>query len=60
MEVFDSRNDLVEELAGFGLLDPLVGDDVLEELAPAGVLHYEVELLWSFDYLRESVAIGTS
>jgi hypothetical protein len=43
----------VEEAAGLGLLHPLVAHDVVEQLAPRRVLHYQVQLLRSLDYLTQ-------
>jgi hypothetical protein len=51
MQVFHPRDNLMEELAGLGFLDPLVGHDIVEEFSPAGVLHDKVELFGGFDDL---------
>ena len=45
MEVLDTCNDLVEEFERLRLLDPLILDNVVEELAPVGILHDQVQLL---------------
>ena len=45
VEVLDAADDLLEEFAGFGLLELLLLHDVVEELAPAHELHYQKQLL---------------
>ena len=44
VQVFDSADNLLEELAGFGFLEFLLLDDVVEQLAAADKLHDEKEL----------------
>ena len=51
MNVLDAADDLLKELAGFGFLELLALHDVVEKLAPAGVLHDEKELARSLNYL---------
>jgi len=46
-DVFNAAEQLLEELASFLLLHPLVLDDVVEQLATRSVLHYQVEFLGS-------------
>lgn len=45
------RNDLLEELASFFFLQSGVGNDVVEQLSSTCVLHYQIQLLGSFDNL---------
>jgi len=40
-EILDSRNYLLEEFTGLFFLDVAVLHDVVKELAPRGILHYE-------------------
>ena len=49
--VLNTAQKLLEELACLLLLDTLVLDDVVKELTSRGVLHDEIELLRSLDYL---------
>jgi hypothetical protein len=42
MKIFDTCDDLMEEVAGLRLLDPLVADDVIKELPSLSVLHNKV------------------
>jgi hypothetical protein len=51
MEIFNSSNDLVEELASIRFLNPLVLHNEIEQLSTTGVLHNQVELLGRFNYL---------
>ena len=51
VEVLDAVNNLLEEAASVALLDPVVLDDVVEELSARSVLHNKVELFGGFDDL---------
>jgi hypothetical protein len=51
VEIFHSCNDLVEELASIRFLDSLVLHNKIKQLTTTSVLHYQVELLWRFNYL---------
>lgn len=57
MQVFDPRNYLVEELACFWLFNSLILNNVIEQLAAASVLHDQVELFGSLDYLKRTVLL---
>lgn len=52
MDILDSSNNLVKELAGFLLFDSVVLDNVFKELSSACILHDEVELPGGFDDLE--------
>ena len=58
VQVLHSRDYLVKELQGLGLLDSLVLDDEVEELALVGVLHDQVELLGRFDDFVQLYDVG--
>ena len=51
VEVLDAVNNLLEEAASVALLDPVVLDDVVEELSARSVLHNKVELFGGLDDL---------
>ena len=52
VQVLNTSYDLVQELAGLRLFDPLVLHNVVKELSAAGILHDQVQLLWSLDDLK--------
>eukprot|EP00350_Pseudokeronopsis_sp_OXSARD2_P011849 CAMPEP_0170552134 /NCGR_PEP_ID=MMETSP0211-20121228/10081_1 /TAXON_ID=311385 /ORGANISM="Pseudokeronopsis sp., Strain OXSARD2" /LENGTH=100 /DNA_ID=CAMNT_0010859695 /DNA_START=2519 /DNA_END=2821 /DNA_ORIENTATION=- len=60
MEVLDSRDDLLEELAGLFFLQGGIGHDIIEEFPSGGVLHDQIELSWRFNYLKELNDVGVS
>ena len=39
MQVFDPRDNLMEEFAGLGFFDPLIGHNIVEEFSSTRVLH---------------------
>jgi len=43
--VLNPRDDLLKELTGFGLLQPLSLNDIIKELAAPGILHDQEKLL---------------
>lgn len=51
VQILDPRYNLMKELASLRLLYSLVLYDVIKELSPAGILHYQVELLRCLNYL---------
>ncbi len=51
MAIMDGRENLSEKASGFFFLDPLVCNDVIKQLASVGMLHYDVDLLGSLDYI---------
>lgn len=58
MEVLDSTDDLLEELAGLLLLQFLLLDDVVEEFAPTDELHDQEQLLGRLDDFEELDDVG--
>ena len=58
MQVLDTANNLLEELACFLFFELLLLYNVVEELAPAHVLHNEVELLGGLDDLKKLDDVG--
>lgn len=48
MHILYARDDLLVKLAGLFLLEFGIFNYVVEELATAGIFHYEVKLFWSF------------
>jgi len=53
MQVFHSGNNLMKELASLSLFDPLILNNEVKEFAATCILHYQVQLLWSFDDLKK-------
>ena len=53
MQILDAADDLLEEFAGLGLLELLLFDDVVEELAAAHELHDQKQLLRRLDDLEQ-------
>ena len=53
MQVLYTANYLLEELACLLFFELLLLDDVVEELAPTDVLHYQVQLLGGLDDLKK-------
>lgn len=51
VDVLDACDELVEYAYGFVLVDPLVFDDVVEELPLLHVLHHQEQLLGRLDDL---------
>ena len=49
MYVMDSCNQFLEMLAGLRLFEPLTLDDKVEQLAPRGVLHNQVQITLGLD-----------
>jgi len=60
VQILDSTNDLLEELAGFCLLKLLLLDDVVEELATADELHDQEELLGRLDDFEKLDDVGVA
>lgn len=58
MEVFNSANNLMEELKCLRLFDALVLYDVVKELATVGVLHDQIQLLRRLNNLVELNDVG--
>ncbi len=48
VQVLDAVYNLLEEATRVLLLDSVVFDNVVEQLAPTCIFHYEVELLGGF------------
>lgn len=42
----------MKELACFRFLHPLIRYNVVKQLSPTGILHDQIQLLWSFYYLH--------
>ena len=53
MQVLYTANYLLEELACLLFFELLLLDDVVEELAPTDVLHYQVQFLRGLDDLKK-------
>ena len=53
VQVFDSADYLLEELASLSLFELLFLDDVVEKLAAADKLHDEEELLWRLNDFKQ-------
>lgn len=53
VHVVDSGQDLLHEAHGLLVVDALLLDDILEELAPVGVFHDQVDVLLRLNYLSE-------
>lgn len=49
--ILNSRDNLLEESAGFLLFYLLIGNNVVKELAPICILHDQVKLFLSLDDL---------
>lgn len=49
--VFNASYNLLEEPASFLLFNPLNLDDVVEQLAPTGIFHNEVQFFLGFNDL---------
>ena len=49
------ENELKVKLAGLLLGEPGVPDDVIEQLAAVAILHYHVQLFFSFDYFSSKI-----
>ena len=60
VQVLDAANYLLEELTGLGLLELLLFDDVIEQLATTNVLHDKEQLLGRLDNLKELDDVGMS
>lgn len=60
MYVVNPRDYLLEKFASLFLLQSRVCHDVIKQLSPAGVLHYQVELLGSFNDFVELYDVGMS
>ena len=58
VKIFYSSNDLVKEFEGLRLLNTLVLDDVVEELASIRILHDKIELLWRLNDFVQLDDIG--
>lgn len=59
MKVFNTSNDLMEKSTCFRFLDPLVLYNEVKQLTATCILHYQIQLLWGFDYLYFKVKIGS-
>ena len=53
VHIVDASEDLLHEADGLPVVDPLLLDDVLEELPTVGVFHNEVDVLLGLNYLSE-------
>ena len=53
VQVFDSADDLLEELASLGFFKLLFLDDIVEKLTSADELHDEKELLWRLNNFKQ-------
>ena len=51
VEILDTSDDLMEELASLRLLHSLVGHDIVKQLSTLSVLHDKVQLFRSLDDL---------
>lgn len=51
VQVFDTGNYLVEKLDGLRLFDPLILDNVVKKFTAGRILHYQIQLLGSFNDL---------
>ena len=51
MKVLNPCNDLMQEPTRLFFLNPLVFNNVLKQLSASCILHYQVQLFWSFNYL---------
>lgn len=60
MQIIDSTNDLLKELAGLSLLHPLMLDNILKQLSPTRILHNQVQLLARLYDLIQLYYIGVS
>jgi hypothetical protein len=60
MNIFDAAYNLLEHLAGFLLVHPLLADDIVKELASFHVLHDEEEVFGRFDDFVELDDIGVA
>lgn len=58
VQILNARDDLVEELAGLGLFDPLVFNNEIKELAARSIFHYQIELLGSLNDLVQLDDVG--
>ncbi len=60
VEVGDARDELRKEAAGVVLLEILVGEDVVEELAAGGVLEDDADVAVRLDDLVEADNVGVA
>lgn len=51
MQIFNTGDNLMEELACFRFFDSLVLNDVIKEFTTTCILHNKVQLFWGFDNL---------
>ena len=58
MQIDDARDDLPEELAGLWLGQPLLLDDVVEQLAAFSVFHDQVQRLGRLYYFIQLDDVG--
>ena len=58
VKILHSGDDLVKEFEGLRLLNTLVLDDVVEELASIRILHDKIELLWRLNDFVQLDDIG--
>ena len=58
VKVFDTTDDLLEELAGLCFLQLLLLHDVVKEFASVDELHDQKQLLWRLDDLEELNDVG--
>ena len=58
VDVLHTCNDLLHEPDGFGFIEPLPFDDVVEEFTAFSILHDEVDVGFGFDDLVELDDVG--
>lgn len=60
VQILDTCYDLMKESAGLRLFNSLISHNVVKQLSSACILHNQIELLWSLNYLIELNNVGMS
>jgi len=58
MEILDTCDNLVQEIAGFCLFNSMISYNIIEEFTTLGIFHDQIQLLWCLNYLIKLNDIG--